>query len=49
MKGLKSRPWKLTNELSMIDYLILLVSCCGVNHILREGDAEADVLAKGGC
>ncbi|XP_057453188.1 uncharacterized protein LOC130745059 [Lotus japonicus] len=49
VKGEKNRPWKLTNELNMIDYLMPLVVCNGVNHILREGNAEADELAKQGC
>ncbi|XP_057426183.1 uncharacterized protein LOC130719582 [Lotus japonicus] len=49
MSGGKMRPWKLTNELNMIDYLMPLVNCIGVIHILREGNAEADELAKKGC
>ncbi|XP_057452298.1 uncharacterized protein LOC130744125 [Lotus japonicus] len=45
----KNRPWNLSNELNMIDYLYPLVACCGVSHILREGNMEADELAKEGC
>ncbi|XP_057452848.1 uncharacterized protein LOC130744704 [Lotus japonicus] len=47
--GTKNRPWNLTNELNMIDYLLPLVACRGVSHILREGNMEADKLAKEGC
>lgn len=49
VKGLKIRPWKMTNELNMIDYLMPVVLCSGVRHILREGNLEADALAKQGC
>ncbi|XP_057450751.1 uncharacterized protein LOC130742662 [Lotus japonicus] len=49
VKGEKMRPWKLTNELNLIDYLMPVVSCNGVNHILREGNTEANELAKLGC
>ncbi|XP_057447959.1 uncharacterized protein LOC130739623 [Lotus japonicus] len=45
----KNRPWNLTNELNMIDYLLPVVACNWVTHILREGNAEADELAKEGC
>lgn len=49
VKGGKMRPWKLINEFNLIDYLLPLVNCKGVTHILREGNAEADELAKQGC
>lgn len=46
-EGLKLRPWKLTNELNIIDYLMLLVSCSGIAHILREGNVDRGCLGEG--
>lgn len=44
-----NRPWKVINELNLIDSLIQEVGCLGVSHILREGNSMADFLAKAGC
>lgn len=43
------RPWKLIQEFNYIDYLMSLVSCIGVNHILRKDNTSADYLANQGC
>ncbi|XP_057425669.1 uncharacterized protein LOC130719035 [Lotus japonicus] len=43
------RPWKLQQIFNQIDYLWELVSCVGIQHILREGNGVADFWAKQGC
>lgn len=42
----ENRPWKLSNELNLIDALILEVGCIGISHIFREGNSMEDFLTK---
>lgn len=44
-----NRPWKLIQDLNLIDLLCIVVDCLGVNHIFRESNHLADYLAKSGC
>lgn len=44
-----NRPWRLSNELNHIDFLIQEVNCVEVRHIYRESNVKADFLAKEGC
>lgn len=39
----QNRPWKLLNELHMIDMLMVDVGCVGVVHIFREANDVADL------
>lgn len=43
------RPWKLLQVFNQIDYLWHLVSCVGIQHVLREGNVQADFWANQGC
>ena len=43
-----NRPWKLLNYLNHIDYLVQEVNCIQIKHVMREGNALADFLAKRG-
>lgn len=42
-------PWKLFNDLNLINMLMLEVGCLGVVHIYKEANVRADHLAKIGC
>lgn len=44
----ENRPWRLSNELNHIDFLISETNCVEVRHVYREGNAMADFLAKEG-
>lgn len=45
----RNRPWKLLNDLHLIDLLMLEMDCVGVHHVFREANSMADFLAKSGC
>ncbi|KAL4323930.1 hypothetical protein GQ457_11G025010 [Hibiscus cannabinus] len=42
------RPWRLDRWFRDIDGACLVLPCVCFNHVLREANALADVLAKGG-
>lgn len=43
------RPWRLINELNLIDFLMKEVNCVEIRHIYRESNSFADLLANEGC
>lgn len=45
----ENRPWKLIQDLNLIDALCLEVDSIGIKHIYRESNPLADYLAKSGC
>lgn len=45
----ENRPWKLLNDLIIIDSIMTEVDCLGISHIFRESNSMADYLAKSGC
>lgn len=44
-----NRPWRLIQDLNLIDALSVEVDCIGIKHIYRESNSIADFLAKSGC
>lgn len=44
-----NRPWKLIQDLNLIDALCVEVDCISISHIYRESNPLADYLAKSGC
>lgn len=44
-----NRPWKVIQDLNLIDSLCVEVDCLGISHIFRESNHLADYLAKTGC
>lgn len=42
------RPWRLFHVWDRIDLLLPEVNCVEIRHVLREGNDEADFLAKSG-
>lgn len=49
VRNVNARPWSLHQVFNRIDFLMPLVNCLGVCHILREGNSFADYLANQGC
>lgn len=49
VKRRTNRPWKLLQDLHLIDILIIEVECLQVYHVYREVNGQADFLAKSGC